>query len=97
MTALGEEVNGLFDLRTTDSDSSAVYEMICRNAGIPVQRYVNHSDIKGGGTLGAISTSQLDIRSVDIGNPMLAMHSIKELGGVNDHYWVMKSFIEFYR
>jgi len=82
---------------TTDSDSSAVYEMICRNAGVPVQKFVNHSDIKGGGTLGAISTSQLDIRSVDIGNPMLAMHSIKELGGVDDHFWAMKSFLEFYK
>ena len=82
---------------TTDSDSSAVYEMICRKAGVPVQKYVNHSDIKGGGTLGAISTTQLDIRSVDIGNPMLAMHSIREFGGVYDHFWVMKSFLEFFK
>ena len=82
---------------TTDSDSSAVYEMLCKNSGVPVQRFVNHSDIKGGGTLGAISTTQLDIRSVDIGNPMLAMHSIRELGGVDDHFWVMKSFLEFYK
>ena len=82
---------------TSDSDSCAVYEMICKNANVPVQRYVNHSDIKGGGTLGAISTSQLDIRSVDIGNPMLAMHSIREFAGVNDHFWIMKSFLEFYK
>ncbi|OQX99464.1 MAG: M18 family aminopeptidase [Bacteroidetes bacterium 4572_117] len=82
---------------TTDSDSSAVYEMLCRNANVPVQKYVNHSDIKGGSTLGSVSSGQLDFRSVDIGNPMLAMHSIRELGGVDDHYWVMKSFAEFYR
>jgi len=82
---------------TTDSDSSAVYEMICRNSNVPVQKYVNHSDIKGGSTLGSISSGQLDFRSVDIGNPMLAMHSIRELGGVDDHFWVMKSFKEFYR
>ncbi len=82
---------------TTDSDSSAVYEMICRNANIPVQKYVNHSDVKGGSTLGSVSSGQLDFRSVDIGNPMLAMHAIRELAGVDDHYWVMKSFREFYK
>lgn len=82
---------------TTDSDSAAVYEMLCKNAGVPVQRYVNHSDIAGGSTLGGISTSQLDLRSVDIGNPMLAMHSIRELAGVDDHFYVLKSFEEFYK
>ncbi len=82
---------------TTDGDSGAVYEMICRNANIPVQKYVNHSDIRGGSTLGSISSGQLDFRSVDIGNPMLAMHAIRELAGVDDHYWVMKSFREFYQ
>ena len=79
------------------SYSSAVYEMLCQNANVPIQKYVNHSDIKGGSTLGSISSGQLDFRSVDIGNPMLAMHSIRELGGVDDHFWVMKSFKEFYR
>ena len=82
---------------TTDSDSSAVYEMICSNANIPLQKYVNHSDIKGGSTLGSISAGQLDFRSVDIGNPMLGMHAIRELAGVDDHYWIMKSFREFYK
>lgn len=82
---------------TTDSESAAVYEMLCRNAKVPVQRYVNHSDIAGGSTLGGISSGQLDLRSVDIGNPMLAMHSIREFGGVDDHYFVLKSFEEFFK
>jgi len=82
---------------TTDSDSSAVYEMLCRKAGVPVQRYVNHSDIVGGTTLGSISSSQLDMRSVDIGNPMLAMHSIRELSGIDDHDYILKTFEEFFK
>jgi aspartyl aminopeptidase len=82
---------------TTDSDSNAVYEMICKKAGIPVQKFVNRSDERGGSTIGPISSSQLDIRSIDIGNPMLAMHSVRELAGVKDHYYVIKSFEEFYR
>lgn len=82
---------------TTDGLSSAVYKGICKAAKVPVQDFVNRSDSRGGSTIGPISSSQLDISSVDIGNPILSMHSIKELGGVLDHYYVYKSFEEFYR
>lgn len=82
---------------TTDSDSDTVYEMICEKAGVPVQKFVNRSDARGGSTIGPISSSHLDIRSIDIGNPMLAMHSVRELGGVLDHYYVIKSFEEFFK
>lgn len=81
---------------TSDSFSSAVYENICKVAEVPVQKFVNRSDKRGGSTIGPISSSQLDIPSVDIGNPLLAMHSIRELGGVMDHYYVYKSFLKFY-
>ncbi|MGO1369844.1 MAG: M18 family aminopeptidase [Senegalia sp. (in: firmicutes)] len=82
---------------TTDSDSSAVYEMICKRAGVPYQKFVNRSDVRGGSTIGPISSSQLDIRSIDIGGPMLSMHSIRELTTVLDHYYTKKSFDEFYK
>ena len=81
---------------TSDSMSIAVYESICKSENIPVQKFVNRSDEKGGSTIGPISSAQLDISSVDIGNPILGMHSIKELGGVKDHYNVYKSFKKFY-
>lgn len=82
---------------TTDGFSSSVYEGICRSYDIPVQKFANRSDAKGGSTIGPISSSQLDIPAVDIGNPILGMHSIRELGGVMDHYNVYKSFVEFYK
>ena len=82
---------------TTDSDSEAVFKEICKKAGIPVQTFVNHSDERGGSTIGPINSTQLDIRSIDIGNPVLSMHSIRELGGVDDHYYVRKSFEEFFK
>lgn len=82
---------------TTDSNSSAVYVLICKKANVPVQWFVNRSDEKGGLSLGPISSSHLDIRSVDIGTPILAMHSIRELGGVLDHTYVTESFEEFYK
>jgi aspartyl aminopeptidase len=81
---------------TTDSDSGAVFEAICRQAGIPCQKFVNRSDMAGGSTLGNVSTTQLDIRSVDIGNPMLAMHSVRELAGVKDHEYIIRAFDKFY-
>ncbi len=81
---------------TTDGVSGAVFEMLCQKAGVPYQRYVNRSDVAGGSTLGSISSSQMDIRMVDVGNPMLAMHSIRELSGVMDHYYMKKVFETFF-
>ena len=81
---------------TTDSISSAIYESICKLAEVPFQKFVNRSDERGGSTIGPISSTQLDIPSVDIGNPILSMHSVRELGGVDDHYYVYKSFVQYY-
>lgn len=82
---------------TTDSSSSAVYAGLCSRANVPVQWFVNRSDEPGGSTIGPISSSHLPMRSVDIGTPILAMHSVRELGGVLDHTYVTRSFEEFYR
>lgn len=81
---------------TTDSDSNTVFELVCAKAGVPVQRFVNRSDQRGGSTIGPISSTQLDIRSLDIGNPMLAMHSIRELGGVQDHTYLKQAFVGYF-
>ncbi len=81
---------------TTDGDSGAVFETICKKADVPYQKFVNRSDMEGGSTLGNVSLSQIDLRSVDIGNPMLAMHSVRELAGVKDHLYVTRAFETFY-
>ncbi|MFT3739048.1 MAG: M18 family aminopeptidase [Breznakibacter sp.] len=81
---------------TSDGDSAAVYATICETAGVPFQKFVNRSDMAGGSTLGNISTSQLDIRTVDVGNPMLAMHSAREIAGTMDHLWIIESFDAFF-
>ena len=82
---------------TTDSVSSAVFEMLCKKAGVPFQKYANRSDVAGGSTLGSVLTTHLDIRMVDVGNAMLAMHSIRELSGVLDHFYMRRVFEEFYK
>ncbi|MGL4990147.1 MAG: M18 family aminopeptidase [Sarcina sp.] len=81
---------------STDSESAAIYEMVCKKAQVPVQRFVNRSDVRGGSTIGPIASSHLPVRTVDMGTAVLAMHSIRELGSVEDHYSVIKSFEEFY-
>ncbi len=82
---------------TSDALSSATFAVLCEQAGVPMQKYVNRSDIKGGSTLGSILSTQLDIRMVDVGNPMLAMHSIRELAGVTDHLYIKRVFDEFFK
>lgn len=80
----------------TDSDSAAVFMSICKMAGVPYQTFVNHSDMAGGSTLGNVFLSQMEIRGVDIGNPMWAMHSVRETAGVADLEYVVKAFTAFY-
>lgn len=80
----------------TDADSSAVFKQICKLAGVPCQEFVNHSDAVGGSTLGNILTSQIELRGVDMGNPMWGMHSVSETGHVDDHYYAVKAFTKFF-
>lgn len=80
----------------TDGDSAAVFRTICQIAGVPCQTFVNHSDMAGGSTLGNILLSQMEMRGVDIGNPMWAMHSVRETGGTLDHDYIIKAFTVFY-
>ena len=82
---------------TTDGISSAVMQIICEKANVPCQHYTNRSDQRGGGTLGAISSSHVSIHSVDIGLAQLAMHSANETAGVLDAEYMIKALEEFYR
>lgn len=68
----------------TDCEAVAVIEQICRKYKIPYQKFVNRSDLAGGGTLGSIASSILPIRTVDVGVPILAMHSAAETMGAAD-------------
>ena len=82
---------------TSDAFSSGVYKNICKKCGVKYQQFVNRSDERGGSTIGPISSTHLDINSVDIGSPILSMHSVRELGSVEDHFNIYKTFVEFYQ
>ncbi|WP_042277202.1 M18 family aminopeptidase [[Clostridium] dakarense] len=81
---------------TSDAYSISIYKNICNEAQVKCQEFVNRSDERGGSTIGPISSTHIDIPSVDIGSPILAMHSIRELGSVKDHYNIYKTFSKFY-
>ena len=68
----------------TDGVSSAMYRDLCNQAGVPVQTFVNRSDITGGSTLGNVSSTQVAVNAIDIGLPQLAMHSAYEIAGIKD-------------
>lgn len=75
----------------TDGISAAVFRDICERAGVPVQIFVNRSDMAGGSTLGNISNTQVALNTVDIGLPQLAMHSPYETAGVRDTEYLIKA------
>jgi aspartyl aminopeptidase len=80
----------------SDAVSASVFAEVCREAGVPCQRFVNHSDVAGGSTLGNILASSIPLRGVDMGNAILAMHSCRETGSVADHKYCVKAFTQFY-
>ena len=80
----------------TDAHSAAIFKSLCIEAGSPYQYFVNHSDVAGGSTLGNIFTGQLDIEGVDVGSPLLAMHSVRETASTQDHVNMIKVFKQFF-
>lgn len=81
---------------STDGLSAAVIKNICSRKGIKYQEFVNHSDERGGSTLGPLSATHLEVNSIDLGIPMLGMHSVKETAGTEDISSLTKLLTEFY-
>lgn len=81
---------------STDSFNGAVFAGICEAAGVPFQKFVNRSDVRGGTTIGPVTAANLTIPVIDMGAPVLGMHSIRELASVKDNYYTIKVFTEFF-
>lgn len=80
----------------SDAYSVAVYKDICDRNGIKYQTFANRSDKASGSTIGSITASYLPIAIVDVGMPVLAMHSIRELGNIDDYRSYYESFYRFF-
>lgn len=81
---------------TTDAVSGGIFRKICEMAHVPVQTYVNRSDIAGGSTLGNIATTRVSMNAIDIGLPQLSMHSAYETAGAKDTVYLVNASKKFY-
>ncbi|MDO4604667.1 MAG: M18 family aminopeptidase [Helcococcus sp.] len=80
----------------TDGFGKAVLIDIAKENNIPLQFFHNRSDLRGGSTIGSLIEIASGIKNIDIGNPMLAMHSVREMCGVEDHIHMAKLMQAFY-
>lgn len=68
----------------TDAESAGLFAALCAQVGVAPQHFVTRSDLGCGSTIGPISAARIGIRTVDVGNPMLSMHSCREMAGAAD-------------
>ena len=80
-----------------DAEAVAVITSLCQQEKIPFQHYVNRSDIAGGSTLGSLLSANLPVRTMDIGIPILAMHSARELMGTADQKSLQNLVTAFFK
>lgn len=74
----------------TDSTGEARFIRLCEQAGVPYQKYTHRTDLGCGSTIGPMTAARLGLPAVDVGNPMWAMHSIRESAGVLDHTYMIR-------
>jgi len=81
----------------SEVETIAAFQQLCEKAGVEYQKFVNHSDEPGGKTLGPLLSKYLPVHVVDVGVPMLAMHSTRELMGKQDFLDSIEVFRTFFR
>lgn len=79
----------------TDAESAAVFLLACERADVPVQRFVNRTDLACGSTIGPLTAGELGVPVVDAGCAQLAMHSAREMCGSHDPAWFRAAMEQF--
>lgn len=80
----------------TQARTAARFAQLCAEVEVPCQNFVMRSDLGCGSTIGPITTSRLGIEAVDVGNPMLSMHSSREMAGSQDHEMMVRVLDRFF-
>jgi len=80
----------------TNSETAALFKQWCAQADVPVQSFVVRSDMGCGSTIGPITANELGVRTVDVGVPTFAMHSIRELAGRLDAYYLYQVLLHYF-
>ncbi|SDI52711.1 aspartyl aminopeptidase [Arthrobacter subterraneus] len=81
---------------TTDAPGAAYWARLCRDAGAPYQEFVSNNVMPCGSTIGPLTATRLGIRTIDVGVPLLSMHSARELCGVEDPYQLTRVARRFF-
>lgn len=81
----------------TTSETSAFFRLLADKAQVPVQAFVARTDMGCGSTIGPIVASEVGIKTIDVGVPTFAMHSIRELAGARDAWYLYRVAVELYR
>ncbi len=81
----------------SNSETSAVFRNICDQADVPVQSFVVRSDMACGSTIGPLTAAETGIKTIDVGVPTFAMHSIRELAGRWDGYYLYRALREYFK
>ena len=80
----------------TTSETSAFFRLLCEKAEVPVQAFVARTDMGCGSTIGPVVASEVGVKTIDVGSPTFAMHSIRELAGARDGWYLYKVIVEFF-
>jgi aspartyl aminopeptidase len=80
----------------SSSETAAIFRKLCKEADVPVQSFVVRTDMACGSTIGPITASGIGVKTLDVGVPTLAMHSIRELAGYWDAFYLYRVLKEFY-
>ena len=81
----------------TNSETSSIYQHISESLSLPYQSFVVRSDMACGSTIGPITAGNIGVRTLDIGVPQLAMHSIREMIGSKDAYTLYKVLSQYFK
>lgn len=81
----------------TNSETSGMFRLLCQEAGVEVQSFVSRTDMECGSTIGPITSAEVGVRTIDVGVPTFAMHSIRELAGSDDAIALKNVLALFYK
>lgn len=81
----------------TTSETGGFFNWLCEQNQVPLQVFVARTDMGCGSTIGPIVSSEVGVKTIDVGVPTFAMHSIRELAGVADAHYLYRIAVAFYQ
>lgn len=82
---------------STDAPGSALWRRCCAAAGVPTQEFVSNNQLPCGSTIGPLTATRIGLSTIDVGIPLLSMHSARELCGLGDPHALSRAATEFFQ